>query len=985
MHLLTVDTQNGFSKRTVSLTHAMAHPLPFLLLCFFPLVLADTDPNDVKILNGFRRGLKNPELLPWPQEGGDPCGNGNGNAPWKYIFCNGNRVSQIQTKNLGLVGPLPPNLNELTMLENLGLQNNKLNGPLPSLNGLSNLRYAFLNFNEFDSIPQDFFHGLQSLEVLALDYNHLNASSGGWRFPPTLESSAQLRNLSCMSCNLVGPIPGFLGGMASLSVVQLSGNNLSGEIPATLSAAEALQVLWLNNQRGGGLTGRIDVVASMVSLTSLWLHGNKFSGTVPVNIGDLVSLKDLDLNGNELVGLIPRGLSEMKLDRLDLNNNRFMGPIPEFEAGKVSFGSNSFCLSKVGVMCAFEVMALLEFLAGLGYPQVLVDSWSGNDPCDGPWLGVKCNGDGKVEMIVLEKFNLSGSLSPSVGKLDSLVEIRLGGNDISGGIPSNWTSLRSLTLLDLSGNNISLPLPSFRKGLKLVIDGNPLLSAPGVALSPPGSGSGSGSGSRKGEGESPSTDKHNPNTNEDSSPFHKSSVSLGSNNSKGRNLVPIVAPIVGVAAVAFLIVPLYVYCFRRRKGVSEGAGSLVIHPRDASDSDNVLKIVVANNGNGGVSTVTGTGSGGSNGSGDARVIEAGNLVISVQVLRKVTNNFARENEVGRGGFGVVYKGELEDGTKIAVKRMESGVISSKALDEFQSEIAVLSKVRHRHLVSLLGYSVEGNERILVYEYMPQGALSMHLFHWKSFQLEPLSWKRRLNIALDVARGMEYLHSLAHQIFIHRDLKSSNILLGDDFRAKVSDFGLVKLAPDGKKSVVTRLAGTFGYLAPEYAVTGKVTTKADVFSFGVVLMELLTGLMALDEDRPEESQYLASWFWHIKSDKEKLMAAIDPALDIKEETFDSVSIIAELAGHCTAREPNQRPDMSHAVNVLGPLVEKWKPLDDDTEEYSGIDYSLPLNQMVKGWQETEGKDLSYVDLEDSKSSIPARPNGFAESFTSVDGR
>ncbi|KOM41353.1 hypothetical protein LR48_Vigan04g155100 [Vigna angularis] len=131
---------------------------------------------------------------------------------------------------------------------------------------------------------------------------------------------------------------------------------------------------------------------------------------------------------------------------------------------------------------------------------------------------------------------------------------------------------------------------------------------------------------------------------------------------------------------------------------------------------------------------------------------------------------------------------------------------------------------------------------------------MHLFHWKSLQLEPLSWKRRLNIALDVARRME---------------------------AKVSDFGLVKLAPDGKKSVVTRLAGTFGYLAAEYAVIGKDTTKADVFSFDVVLMELLTGLMALDEDRHEESQYLASWFWHVKSDKEKLMTAVDPALDIKE--------------------------------------------------------------------------------------------------------
>ncbi|KAL0410191.1 UNVERIFIED_CONTAM: Receptor protein kinase TMK1 [Sesamum latifolium] len=171
----------------------------------------------------------------------------------------------------------------------------------------------------------------------------------------------------------------------------------------------------------------------------------------------------------------------------------------------------------------------------------------------------------------------------------------------------------------------------------------------------------------------------------------------------------------------------------------------------------------------------------------------------------------------------------------------------------------------------------------------------------------------------------------------------------------------------------------------HPVTGKITTKADVFSFGVVLMELLTGMMALDEDRPEESQYLVAWFWHIKSSKDKLMAAIDPALDAKEEKLESISIVAELAGHCTAREPNQRPDMGHAVNVLASLVEKWKPLDDDTEEYCGIDYSLPLNQMVKDWQEAESKDVSYMDLEDSKGSIPARPAGFAESFTSVDGR
>ncbi|WVZ06567.1 hypothetical protein V8G54_019913 [Vigna mungo] len=829
------------------------------LLFILLFSLATADPHDAEILRQFRKGLDNPELLPWPDSGDDPCG-------WKYIFCdNKNRVNQIQAKGLNLSGPLPQNLNQLTNLFNVGLQNNRLNGPLPSFRGLSNLKYLYLDYNDFDSIPSDCFDGLQSLEVLALDNNKLNASSGGWHLPQTLQGSTQLTNLSCMGCNLAGPLPVFLGTMNSLSFLKLSNNNLTGEIPLSLNDS-ALQVLWLNNQQGELLTGRIDVVASMVSLTSLWLHGNAFTGTIPDNIGGLTSLRDLNLNGNNLVGLVPQGLGDLKLDKLDLNNNHFMGPIPNFKAAQVSYTNNDFCVNKSGVPCAFEVMALLGFLGGLNYPENLVDSWSGNDPCGSQWLGIKCNVDGKVNMINLPNMNLSGSLSPSVANLGSLAEIRLGGNDISGAVPGNWSSLSSLTLLDLSGNNISPPLPLFKTGLKPIVTGNPLLN--GGAENP-------SSGSKSPSSGSGNVDPASGQSNS------SSSDSRETKKSKRKGLVSIVAPIAGVAAAAFLLIPLYAYCFKRTKGGFQAPTSLVIHPRDPSDSDSVVKIAVANNTNGSISNLTGSGSGSRNSSGigESHVIDAGNLRISVQVLRN----------------------------------------------------------------------------------------------------------RRLNIALDVARGMEYLHTLAHQSFIHRDLKPSNILLADDFRAKVSDFGLVKLAPEGEKSVVTRLAGTFGYLAPEYAVTGKITTKADVFSFGVVLMELLTGLMALDEDRPEESQYLAAWFWHIKSDKKKLMAAIDKALDVKEETFESISIIAELAGHCTAREPSQRPEMGHAVNVLAPLVEKWKPFDDDTEEYSGIDYSLPLNQMVKGWQEAEGKDMSYMDLEDSKSSIPARPTGFADSFTSADGR
>ncbi|XP_037475058.1 receptor-like kinase TMK4 [Triticum dicoccoides] len=193
-------------------------------------------------------------------------------------------------------------------------------------------------------------------------------------------------------------------------------------------------------------------------------------------------------------------------------------------------------------------------------------------------------------------------------------------------------------------------------------------------------------------------------------------------------------------------------------------------------------------------------------------------MLSLQVLRVATNNFSEENVLRRGGFGIVYKGLLHDGTIIAVKRMLSTVISNEPIDQFQAEIAIL-KVQHRHLVSILGYSVEDNERLLVYEHMPNGSMSEHLFRWKLLGLQPcLSWKKRLSIALDVARGIEYLHSLAQHCFIHRDLKPANIQLGDDFRAKVADFGLLRPAPDRNASVKTNVAVTWGYLAPEYVGT-----------------------------------------------------------------------------------------------------------------------------------------------------------------------
>ncbi|KDP23101.1 hypothetical protein JCGZ_00527 [Jatropha curcas] len=946
-----------------------------LLVCFIKLAYTVTDPNDLKVLMDFKNGLDNPELLGWPAKGNDPCGP----PSWPHVYCSNGRITQIQVQKLGLKGPLPQNFNKLSKLYNIGLQNNMFNGKLPTFKGLSELEFAFLDFNEFDTIPSDFFDGLTSIRVLALDQNPLNKTTG-WTVPDALANAVELTNFSCSSCNLVGTLPEFLGSLSSLNALRLSYNRLSGKLPASFGQS-LMTVLWLNNQEEGGLSGSINVIANMTSLKQLWLHGNSFTGTIPENIGDLSSLKDLNLNDNKLVGLIPQGLADIELDNLDLSNNNLMGPIPMFKAGKVSCASNSFCQSKSGVLCAPQVNALLDFLGRLNYPLNLVSEWTGNDPCQQPWFGLNCDLKSKVSVISLPRHNLTGTLSPSIAELDSLVQIILGGNQVYGTIPSNLTKLNSLRLLDISRNNFSPPLPKFQRSVKLVIDGNPLLlsnQSSSSTFSPPPPPPGSAQPSAPTVPPSPTMS-----SNTNSSGFIP--VSSQSKNSKRTKLL--IAG--GTSSLLVLVaISLSVYClYKTRKANPEPPGSIVVHPKDLHGPENFVKSAIPNDNTGSLSAQTAT-SFASNASlvtRNSHLVDAGNLIISVQLLSKVTNGFALENELGHGGFGTVYKGELEDGTKIAVKRMEAGIVSSKAIDEFQAEIAILSKVRHRNLVSILGYSVEGNERLLVYEYMSKGALSRHLFQWKSLKLEPLSWTKRLIIALDVARGMEYLHSMARETFIHRDLKSANILLDDDFHAKVSDFGLVKLAPDGQKSVVTRLAGTFGYLAPEYAVMGKITTKSDVFSYGVVLMELLTGLTALDEERSEESRYLAEWFWRIKSSKEKLMAAIDPTLNKNEENSESISIVAELAGHCTAREPSHRPDMGHAVNLLAPLVEKWKPTKYESDDDCGIDYSLPLPQMLKVWQAAESTGLSYSSFTSSKDSIPVRPSGFADSFTSSDGR
>ncbi|GLU02684.1 hypothetical protein SLE2022_199250 [Rubroshorea leprosula] len=837
------------------------------LLSFAFHVHSQSTP-DAAAMQALKASLKIPLSLDWSDS--NPCN-------WAGVQCSSssNRVTWIQILGKNVTGTLPPDLRNLSALTIFDVRCNQLTGAIPSLAGLSSLQGAnFLN-NNFTSFPADFFTGLTSLQTVYLDYNPF----APWEIPASLKEATALQSFSAVSANLTGTIPDIFGSgtLSNLSQFYLSFNQLEGELPASFSGS-MIQSLFLNEVN---LSGSIQVLQNMTSLTEVALNGNHFTGPLP-DFSQLVQLAYLSLSYNQFTGVVPMSLVDLlSLYVINLTNNLLQGPTPKFATARVDTitGTNRFCLSDPGVACDNRVNILLSIVEAMSYPVILAESWIGNDPCNS-WRGITCNSNGNITAVNFKNLGLSGTISSNFSMLTQLTTLDLSNNGLTGTIPSELTNLASLSRLDVSKNNLYGKVPTFKQNVDVITAGNPNMGKdtpppPASPATPDGSGGGSPASSQK-----------------------KSQTAKVAGS--------VVGALSGLGAIGMGIC-LYA---RKQKHSStvQSPNAVVTHPRH---------------------------------SGDQEVVK----VISTQVLRTATNNFSEENILGRGGFGTVYRGELHSGTKIAVKRMKSSIMNEKALAEFKSEIAVLTKVRHRNLTALLGYCLDGNERLLVYEYMPQGTLSRHLFNWKEEGLKPLEWTRRLIIALDVARGLEYLHGLARQSFIHRDLKPSNILLGDDMHAKIADFGLVRLVPDGKYSVDTRIAGTFGYLAPEYGVTGRVTMKVDVFSFGVILMELITGRKALDETQSEDSLHVVAWFRRMHVNKDTFQQAIDPTIELDEDTLASISTVAELAGHCSAEDPNQRPHMGHTVNVLSSLVEVWKPAEPgsiDSNDMYGTDSDMTIS-------------------------------------------
>ncbi|XP_058101538.1 probable serine/threonine-protein kinase PBL26 [Magnolia sinica] len=348
--------------------------------------------------------------------------------------------------------------------------------------------------------------------------------------------------------------------------------------------------------------------------------------------------------------------------------------------------------------------------------------------------------------------------------------------------------------------------------------------------------------------------------------------------------------------------------------------------------------------------------------------DSGNGNIAAQTftfreLATATKNFRPECLVGEGGFGRVYKGRLENGQVVAVKQLDRNGLQGNR--EFLVEVLMLSLLHHQNLVNLIGYCADGEQRLLVYEYMSLGSLEDHLLDLPRDQ-KPLDWYTRMKVATGAAKGLEYLHEKANPPVIYRDLKSSNILLDEQFNPKLSDFGLAKLGPIGDKThVSSRVMGTYGYCAPEYARTGQLTVKSDVYSFGVVLLELITGRRAIDTTRPTEEQNLATWAQPIFKNPKRFMELADPLLQ-GDFPMRGLNQAVAVSAMCLQEEGILRPLITDVVTALSFLA--TAPSDGGT--------SGPLPTPAPPSQE---RMMSDNDHEKGEESMDERQRAVAEAM------
>ncbi|XP_058217948.1 probable LRR receptor-like serine/threonine-protein kinase At1g56140 isoform X2 [Rhododendron vialii] len=947
-------------------------------------------------------------------------------------------ITDLKVYALSIVGGIPDELWSLTYLTYLNLAQNYLTGPLSSsIANLTQMRYLSLGINALSGEIPKTLGNLTNLIVLSFSSNsfsgplpselgnlsklrllYFDSSGVSGAIPSTYAALQNLQALWGSDNELTGSIPEFIGNWSQLVDLRFQGNSFEGPIPQSFSNLTKLVSLIISDLSSGSTS--LEFLKDMTSLNTLILRNNKISGSIPSNIGDYQSLSLLDLAFNNLTGQIPDSLFNLSsLSYLFLGNNTLNGKLPALKSASlvnidVSYnelsGSFPSWINEQGLQLN---LVANNFTIESANNSVLPSGLSclqSNFPCfrNSPIyfnFSIKCGGPQitTINQIVYERDNetlgpatyyvtstkrwavsnvgrfinnnilnyldlstenFTSTLDEVQSKLFQTARISAGslryyglglenGNytvtlqfaELEIANPTSWESLgRRVFDIYIQGNLVwkdfdikkeadGFSYQAVEKDFTAAVSENYLeihlfWAGKGTCCIPDQGIYGPSISAISALPEFTPTISNNPPTSNPPTSNPPTSNPPTSKQSKTGLIVGIVVP---VGVVSFLSV-LALCCFVKRR------------KRPGWDDDEELQGM------------------------DARP-----YTFSYAELKAATEDFNPANKLGEGGFGPVFKGTLNDGRVIAAKQLS--VASHHGKSQFVAEIATISAVQHRNLVKLYGCCIEGDKRLLVYEYLENKSLDQALFGKTSLYL---NWPARFGICLGVARGLAYLHEESRLRIVHRDVKASNILLDFDINPKISDFGLAKLYDDKKTHISTRVAGTIGYLAPEYAMRGHLTEKADVYGFGVVALEMVSGRPNCDSSLEEEKIYLLEWAWRLHENDHDIELVDANLLEFDVEEVKRVMGVALL---CTHTSPQLRPSMSRVVAMLlgdaevSPVTTRPEYLTD--WEFDKTTTFMTADTQVKYSQFSSSSATMGVDPSHSPINAPHQVEGSSE--------
>ncbi|KAK1303964.1 LRR receptor-like serine/threonine-protein kinase ERL2 [Acorus calamus] len=789
-----------------------------------------------------------------------------------------------------LYGDIPFSISKLKLLEELDLKNNQLTGLIPStLSQIPNLKTLDLAQNQLTGEIPRLIYWNEVLQYLGLRGNSLTGTlspdmcqlTGLWYFdvrgnnltgtiPDSIGNCTSFEILDISYNQITGEIP-YNIGFLQVATLSLQGNRLTGKIPEVIGLMQALAVLDLSENE---LVGTIPPILGNLTYTGkLYLHSNKFTGPIPPMLGNMTKLSYLQLNNNQLTGGIPEELGKLEdLFELNLANNNLEGPIPRNISSCTALNQFNVHGNKLNGTIPTE----FQNLESLTYLNFSSNIFNGAIPVE---LGKIVN----LDTLDLSNNDFTGSIPDSVGDLEHLLQLNLSKNNLNGQVPAEFGNLRSIQVMDISHNMLSGMIPEEMGQLQnieaLILNNNQLEGEIPTQLANCFSLLTLNLSYNNFSGDIPQNKNFSKFPPESflGNPLlcgpWESSCGLYGQNSKGiLSRAAVVCITLGSVTLLSMII-VAIYRTHQPKPYIKGLGKPAQGPP---------KLVV---------------------------LQMDMAVHTYEDIMRVTDNLSEKYIVGYGASSTVYKCIVKNAKPIAIKRLYDQYPHN--LRVFENELETIGSIRHRNLVSLHGYSLSPLGNLLFYEYMENGSL-WDLLHGPSTKVK-LDWDTRLRIAVGAAQGLAYLHHDCNPRIIHRDVKSSNILLDENFEAHISDFGIAKSISLSKMHASTFVMGTIGYIDPEYARTSRLNEKSDVYSFGIVLLELLTGKKAVDNESNLHQLILS------KADDNTVMETVDTEVSVTCMDLGLVRKTFQLALLCTKRSPLERPNMHEVARVLVSLL------------------------------------------------------------------